>query len=306
MLVDVYASYPHYLAHLEPIWRALPDELRGSLFTGSIPTRSPNACLVAGWKDARMVGQYRSIIYVEHGAGQTYQGDPNPAIARHPSYSGNDRIPGVIGYICPSHEVARRWTNAPAVAVGCPKMDRYHGIDPSDPSSVCFTFHWPGTLCPENGSAWEHYRPRLRDIVEDLNALNITVYGHSHPRWEGFLDYHLYGAGMTILSSDDDVFRTAGTLVADNTSLTPEFASMGSNVILLNAPWYRRDVEHGGRFWEWEKFVGSVDSPEELLGWSAPVGVHRSLALADHVYAHNDGHASQRAADAIVGWVDAL
>lgn len=69
--------------------------------------------------------------------------------------------------------------------------------------------------------------------------------------------------------------------------------------MFLNSPLYRRDLHHGLRFWEATEHGSNVDVPREILnlnlneiqdsdGWS-PYG--------DLI----DGHASQRAADFIVG-----
>lgn len=79
--VDLAASHPHYLAHLLPVWRALPTEIRGDSFLaapiraslpGSLPIenlpQTDNAVLVAGFDDLRRVGGH--AILMEHGCGQ--------------------------------------------------------------------------------------------------------------------------------------------------------------------------------------------------------------------------------------------
>lgn len=307
-LVDVYATYSHYRAHLKPIFDALPPEMRGTIHPLGFHQGDPDrVALVAGYCDGKVIGQRQKMFYVEHGAGQTYT-DPNPAIAQNPSYSGmgGHRLMNVLGFIAPSQAVADRWQTAPAVAVGCPKLDQYRGIESSNPTSVCFTFHFPGTMVPENGSAWRHYMVKLPAIVASLQQQGLTVFGHSHPRWDGYLDAHLSDAGMTLLQLDYDVFRTAGMLIADNTSLLPEMASLGRSIMLLNAPWYRRDVEHGGRFWDWARYVPAADGPEDLLNpsWFGPTMrsacIHGGARIAAHTYAFNDDQASKRAASFIV------
>lgn len=304
MLVDSVASFPHYQEHLGPIMAALPREIRGAAHQlGDVNVPADRVALVAGWKDARVMDM-RGIkfIYVEHGSGQSYGGDDKASVRNHPSYSGSGGVlfNNVIGYICPSREVAGRWKNAPACAVGCPKMDQYRHIRPTDPEAICFTFHFPGTMCPENGSAFEHYRTWLPDIAQHLRGQGLRVYGHAHPRWDGMLDGEFAHAGIPMLLTDRDVFNTAQMLVADNTSLIAEHASLGRPAVLLNAPWYRRDVEHGGRFWEWPKRLLTFDDPSELMDWAPWLGDPRhrimSRALATEVYETNGGYASARAA----------
>jgi hypothetical protein len=94
----------------------------------------------------------------------------------------------------------------------------------------------------------------------------------------------------------DTVRRRASVLVADNTSLAYEMAHLMRNVVTLNAPWYRRDVEHGLRFWSHPPGT-QVDSPDELydldllkLEWSP------EPAEAAYGSSFNDGHAGMRAA----------
>lgn len=304
MLVDAIASFPHYRAHLQPIFDELPREIRGAVHQlGDMNVPAGRLALVAGWKDARVLDM-RGVpfVYVEHGSGQAYLGDHKASVRNHPSYSGGGGVlfNNVKGYICPSREVAARWKNAPAVAVGCPKMDQYRGIRPTDPGAIVFTFHWPGTLCPENGTAFAHYETWLPDIAAHLREGGFRVYGHQHPRWEWSLERTFANAGMTMLETDADVFHTAQMLIADNTSLIPEFASLGRPVTLLNAPWYRRDVVHGGRFWEWTRLVQTFDEPQELLRWQPwllnPLARQRSRDLARQVYEHIDGSSSVLAA----------
>lgn len=309
MLVDAVAAYPHYREHLLPIFNALPIEVKGTFHPTGVQRTDPNrACLVAGDRDARVMGQRQPIFYVEHGSGQTYAGDQRESVRLHPSYSGGGgrRWENVLGFICPSETVAARWTSAPAVAVGCPKLDQYRGVPFSHLDSICFAFHWEGTLCAESGTAYWHYAKELPDVVQHLRSLGFIVYGHAHPRWKHGLDTPLQDAGMTLLPSEIDVFRHVGMLIADNTSLTAEMASLGRKVALLNCPQYRRDVDHGGRFWDWQEKLLHFDEPWDII--QSPLGDefdHPNFGLASdwlakRTYAFNDAHAAERAASFIV------
>ena len=48
----------------------------------------------------------------------------------------------------------------------------------------------------------------------------------------------------------DEVMERSTLYICDNSSTLYEFASTGRPVVVLNAPWFRRDIEHGLRFWE--------------------------------------------------------
>lgn len=139
LILDAYASAPHYAAHIEPVWAALPPEARGTFWTARardrwgtpVPARWPldRLVLVASYVDARRA-RPRPVVYLEHGAGQTYPGDSRSA--GHPSYSGGRELDHVVLFLCPSGVVADRWSarypDVPAVVVGCPYLDRWHRI----------------------------------------------------------------------------------------------------------------------------------------------------------------------------------
>lgn len=312
MKVDVVASEQHYLRHMIPIWAELPDEFRGivhRLPADGIVTRPAmgHIAMVAGWQDVAPLRGQCQMIYVEHGAGQTYVDR-----AHDPSYSGSggDRHRGVIGYICPSQTVADRW-NRPSVAVGCPKMDDVilWGRDKpvGDPPVVCFVWHWPCKMSPEADTVWPHYENDFEEVVLRYQAQGFRVVAHEHPKWRGEMEKRMLGYGVDVLPSDIDVFNLADVMIVDNSSLATEFMLLGRPVIFMNAPTYRRDVEHGGRFWDWTLGHPMVDNADELM----------SLNLWDHVepdsshahaieittskaYAHTDGSSSERAARWIV------
>ena len=175
------------------------------------------------------------------------------------------------------------------------------------PLAACLAFHWDCRLGPEMRSAFDHYRPRLAVIADSMRDQGFIPYAHSHPRWNGFLDALFVACGFEVLATDRDVFDKADMLIMDNSSLMYEFASLRRPVIALNAPWYRRDVEHGLRFWSHVPGV-QVDSPEQLLELDLlshltkdPARALRNAAVAE-AYASTDGGAAQRAA----AWITQL
>lgn len=315
--VDAYASLPHYADHLAPI----VDELRrrgvpGEFYTARRdqpwgvprPARwAPAPVLVAGFVDYRAVGE-RPVVYLEHGAGQTYRGDP--AGAAHPSYS-DGRLDRVCLFLCPNVSVAaRRRAEHPGVEVAMlgdsPKLDAWRTADPTPrPATVAVSFHWDCWLVPETRWAFPHYRSRLRDLVGACRAAGVEIVGHAHPRARAVLAGFWESIDVEYLDRFDDVLARASLLVADNSSALYEVASLDRPVLVLNAPWYRRDVQHGLRFWD--RVPGlQVDGPDGLLAGVAealtdpePVRAQRRSVVAG-VYPRRDGQATCRAVDAIL------
>lgn len=329
-MLDVYASFPHYADHLLPIWRVLdarhwpisgPYTLRGDQNWGTprpdprIATTAPVASLVAGWVDALIYApEGRPLVYLEHGAGQTYAGHPEAAC--HDSYSGGSGLQNVRLFLVPNETVAARrrelYPGTAIAVVGCPKLDRWHVPDMRIerarldlPPAVAFTWHFDaGDVAPEATWAWPHYRIELGHVVHELQRQGLRVIGHAHPRAQRFVRELCIAVGLEWCDHLDDVFAEASVLVGDNTSALYEFASLGRPVVCMNAPWYRRDVEHGLRFWSHVPGL-QVDGPGELvdvvleaLADPAHAVEMRRAAVAE-VYAFTDGRCAERAADAI-------
>lgn len=306
--VDLVWSREHYRAHMLPIFRALPEEIRGEIRPRTFDPVPGNVGMVASWDDVEQIRENFSYFYVEHGAGQSYGGDEKTALQPGYSGSGGYRHWNCMGFICPSETVGARWTTAPSIAVGCPKMDYWLSDRPSaDPNTVCFAWHWNSRISPEALSAFHHYSEALPEIVASFKRQGWRTFGHAHPKWEGEIDFEMHEAGLTLLSSADAVLGSMSMLIMDNSSLMYEMAALGRPVIALNAPWYRRDIEHGLRFWDLVP-GDQIDEPQQLLDldlkefWlDANADVARSWrkSVTATVYKYTDGQSSQRAADFI-------
>lgn len=252
---------------------------------------------MAGWRDALTISP-DPVVYVEHGAGQTYRG-----LERHPNYSGGDHARAhVAGYVAPSAHVAARWTNAPAVAVGSPRLDRWLPDPPeAEPRTLALTWHWYCHLAPETRPAFKHYERTIGAQIRRWRADGWTVLAHGHPRAQSWLQRFWADVGCTMTRDNAEVLERASLLIADNTSLMYEAAALGRRVLALNCPTYRRDVDHGMRFWS--HVPGrQIDGPVELAGIDLenyvdddPSRAERERAVA-HVYAYTDGRSSARAA----------
>lgn len=306
MRVDVIASEAHYLSHLLPIWAALPPHLQGTVHQLAEPGQVVRpafgrTALVAGWQDVAPLRDLTRMIYVEHGSGQTYAGREHD-----PSYSGSGgaRHRGVIGYICPSQMVADRFSK-PATAVGCPKLDRFIGIPKPVGSTptACFVWHWDCKMVQEASSVWPHYEPFFSAIVGSFREQGFRVVAHEHPKWRGQMAERMTRYGVDVLARDADVFIEADLMIVDNSSLAFEFMALGRPVVFMNAPWYRFEVNHGGRFWDWVIDHPMVDDPLELSGldlWEVVIPDTEAInRTADLVYAYRDGSSSRRAARAV-------
>lgn len=365
-MIDAYASLRHYAEHLAPVWAALPESARGTFWSPDHAHRwgtgldgkrdTSRLVLVASYRDALMMDP-SELVLVEHGAGQTYVG------VTEGSYAGGRGHQRVRLFLCPNEHVAARWRGeytAPAVVVGCPKLDRWHlsavqsprapagacshhpkhngcpgnsaepgvitvgqeqGRAPAgatDPAGVpredrdrnrdiakpvvAVTFHWDCGVVPEARSAWRHYDRSLPALARDRSW---QLLGHGHPRLWPTISRRWAQLGVPLVPELADVLDQADVLVGDNTSALYEFASLGRPVVVLNQPGYRRDVEHGLRFWSHPPGL-QVDRPAELADTIAraltdPPAVQalRARAVA-RAYAHTDGQAAARAAAAIM------
>lgn len=317
-----YASMSHYAEHLRPILAELGDQAgplhgpRARCPWGpplqASTLRNARAVLVAGYSDLQRVqASGARVVYVEHGAGQSYDGDP--AGAGDPSFSGGAGHRGVALYLAPSDRVAERWRatypHVPAVAVGCPKLDPWHRADQPRPHVrppvVAITWHWDCPLVPETRTALPHYLGHLGRLVDGWRAQGWEVWGHAHPRAWGTVHKLWAQLGVTRVEHLASVFTHASVLVADNTSALYEFASLDRPVVVLNAPWYRRDVHHGLRFWNLVPGT-MVDGPHQLADvdlqhqLDSPTVTWARRGVVRQVYAATDGQAAARAARAIV------
>lgn len=317
-------SLPSFADHLAPIWLALPDEVKDGFYArgraaarakelgievdGVGQARQKELVLVASYEDHRRAGQAKTIL-LNHGAGQTYTGDPDAA--DHPSYSGGRDRSRVSLFLCPSERDAEvcRVAGGRAVAVGSPRLDAHHGLpvkQRSDPPVVAISFHSDVHVCSETRSAFAHYQQAIIDVARDPNC-PFDLLGHGHPRWGEFMAKFWKRIGVPFARHFDEVLEKADLYACDNSSTLYEFASTNRPVLVLNAPWYRRNVEHGLRFWSGIPGVQISRGTDFVQGveWAMSDDPMVEDARRDGVRAAYgdlcDGQATRRAVDAIVG-----
>jgi CDP-glycerol glycerophosphotransferase (TagB/SpsB family) len=231
---------------------------------------------------------------------------------RHPSYAGGTGQQNVGMFLNPNRWANDRWKlyypQVPCEIVGSPKMDRLALIPkPDNPIPVvALTWHWDAIACPETRSAFKHYR-NLSD--EFLERTDVRIIGHCHPKGRKMMQPWFEDKGIEFFEDIEDVYALADVWVNDASSTIYEAAALGKPVVVLNAPWYRREIHHGLRFWEGADIGPNVWNPRLLnaavdivLDEPAELRAHRERIAAE-VFPYI-GTASKRAADCIRGLVE--
>lgn len=323
------AGEEHFADHLAAVWAALPEEARGSFMhrgnrgmMTTIRTRMArrgiettlksrnNPVLVASYGDlarARREGRTRVAI-MEHGAGQSYHGDPRAIAANSSSYAGGPNRHADL-FLHPGEDPARRdrarYPGARVEVVGSPFLDTLPLHEPAAEPVVAVTFHFNCQVVSETRPALPHFRRAVAEL-----ANRVKVIGHAHPRIMDQLVPWYRRMGIEPVTSFDEVARRANVLVADNTSVLFAFAATGRPVVVLNAPWYRRHIRHGLRFWDAADVGVNVahsaqlaPAVQEALEDGAERQQAREAALS-LVYAHRTG-AAARAAEVLLDWTAA-
>jgi hypothetical protein len=329
MKVDVLCGEPQFIDHIAPVYLALPKARRGAFIVrrgasteltldelddrarlrGVEPSHEGDASrpiLVASWGDYKRVrGKREHIIRMEHGIGQSFLD------ITHPSYAGGNGSEAVGLFLTPNEHSADRWRRAypetPVAVVGSPHLDALPKRKPGPGPVIAISFHWgslPSRRSPiaEQFGSFYEYAPMIRTL-----SRHFTVLGHGHPR-----DFRRFArlyrrAGIEPVRDFHEVLERADVYVCDTNSTLFEFASTGRPVVVVNGRHFRRDVEHGLRFWEASGVGVNCDSPADLVpSIRAALDDHhqaeRERALGI-VYAHRKGSA-KRAAKAIGDWLD--
>ncbi|MGH2651417.1 MAG: hypothetical protein ACRDHK_09445, partial [Actinomycetota bacterium] len=134
----------------------------------------------------------------------------------------------------------------------------------------------------------------------------FELVGHFHPAAPD-VEKFWRNAGVRTLDTFQQVLREAAVYVTDNSSTLYEFTSLDRPVVVLNSRHYRRDVEHGPRFWR-HAYVGpQVWSPERLelaimTQLQEPKAYHaRRTAATRELYPHRG-----RATATAIQWLETL
>lgn len=293
--IDFLASQAHYLDHIAPIWDALPSTSRGTFwvpnplldharqqlkhdlclfgYESNLDTFGMNPILVAGYGDmmhAHAISPERKIIMMEHGIGHSFGTAPYP--------NGPGKRDWVSLFLPPNQYTAdkiRSVRGTPCKVIGTPKLDWVPGAispqqSPHNPPTIAVGFHHgtPRRPIPEAGSAFEHYR----DVLPELNK-RYRLLSYSHPLSEAVHRPVYENLGIPHTSDFKRVMLEADVCINDLSSVLYEFLTTGKPVVVLNAPWFRRDRHFGIRFWDYSDVGINVERPEDLFN-----AVDRTLA----------------------------
>ena len=180
-------------------------------------------------------------------------------------------------------------------------MDKRPSLEPGQEPCIGITFPWPAFVALEAGTALGC----CRDILSYLGTSYRTIGGaYLRGHWGRRMAARYKEAGIPFVEHFDDVCRKADLYITDNSSTLFEFAATGRPVVVLNSPEWRRNVNHGLRFWDAANVGINVDRAKDLIGAVAralddppQVQMEREKALSI-VYAHRSG-AAERAARVI-------
>jgi CDP-glycerol glycerophosphotransferase (TagB/SpsB family) len=174
---------------------------------------------------------------------------------------------------------------------------------------IAIAFHWGERQAhpPESGTAWEHYR----EILPDL-AKRYQVIGHGHPLARATYRREFERVGIEWVADFRDVLRQADLYINDLSSTMYEFVATGKPVIILNAPWFRRRVSWGIRFWDYSNVGINVEDPSQLFdAIDRTFADYETICLDERRSAVRDlypylGRSAARAVDVLLGYLKEL
>ncbi len=276
MKLDFLASEQHYIDHMLPIWENLPGDYRGEFYTKEINKREDlipyktnhhltqllknkkNPIIGSSYGEVlKLKRSLRPIVLMEHGSGQTYLSD-NPYYA-----SGRGLKDEVSLFLAPNEYNAQgyktHYPDTQVEVIGCPKLDNLLDPKPKD-STIAISFHWDCFILPETRSSFEYFKNTLAPLANKFKLL-----GHGHPRLINKIKPIYQFLDIEVVENFDEVVERADLYICDNSSTLFEFAALDRPVVVLNPPWYRKDIEHGLRFWEFSDVGLNCNDPEDLI-----------------------------------------
>jgi len=310
-MVHFFGSEEHFKTH----WLGVMAAVGGRLVSSEeimAPANRDVPVLVASWGDLRKVHPHRTrIIMCEHGCGLSYNGN-------HASYVGNSALKDerIMLRLVPNHFAAdkeRQYNpDLPIEICGAPYLDalrrsspfrqrRVFRSDMHDRPLIVFSTHWDCMVCPETRSSFGYFKQAIARLAA---THNIAL--HAHPHIATQVAMFARGRGIPFIRDFKEVAQTAALYAIDNSSTLFEFAATGKPVLVLNAPEYRRNVEHehNPRFWScadvgvnvWDP--STLDAAVALALRDEPAQRARRQAIVAEMFPYL-GTATQKAAELI-------
>lgn len=297
----------HWFEHVAALYRHLDPEHKGAFYMGSYdlcgaasrtrvtaqalhPVRSERPILVASWRDAmRCLRVGRKVILMEHGIGQQFNDTDNPSYVGAPEHRGVALRLVPNEYAASAHRTGLS-SSVPVEVIGCPKLDDLIATLPPTNGRVALSNHWGdnSTSVPEMGGAWLAWHESYAAIPEAFPG----ALGHAHPKLWPTMHLTLGRLGFEPVEWFTDVLRRADVYVCDGVSTLYEFAALDRPVVVLNPPHFRRNVNHGGRFWDWADVGTQVDDPADIVAAihearrDDPAQAARRRSIIQEVYPH--------------------
>lgn len=333
--VNMLATQRQYLDHLLPVWKALPEEVRGRFFVPEKPsslTRGEDilAYYAIGGEDIPGLetfdGVYPAIeetfVVSSYGdlRGLLNRGDRPVCLAEHgigrfipealtPACPGGTGLRAFVGlFLTPNQQAVDRnlatYPEARCRAIGVPKLDRWHSAPKKrkgNPPVVAITSHWDCSMCDWTRSAWMRFKPAFLELTERYQVL-----GTGHPRIIDQLIPHYERLGIQWTKELQDVFEHADLLIGDFTSAMDEFASLGRPVVRI-LPDNGEKANEGALFGGDHPGI-AVFSPSDLPS-AVAVSLRGGKTLTEQrnksveaSMTFRDGKCSERAAAEIMAW----
>lgn len=311
MKVDFIATREHYVDHLLPLWRELAPEERGCFFVPpelyprlvaqGVPVNGElqrDVVVAASWPDIRGARAQMKVL-MEHGVGQTYH-ESN----FNPHYAGAPGRGSVDLFLAPNQRVLDLNKKATPLSmhelVGSPRMDRWFTTPGAPKDCVAISFHWRCRLVNECQSAFDHFKPAILPLSK-----SVRLVGHSHPTLWNEASGWYHRNGINHLRHFESIINLCSVYICDNSSTIYEFAALDRPVVVLNSPAYRRNLNHGLRFWEYADVGIQCNDPIDLVRCvdkareDPPEVAERRREITEALFPVRDGTASARAAEAI-------
>ncbi len=220
------------------------------------------------WTLKEMRPRFR--ILMEHGVGIT----PAP---NHQSYAGGKGAREFANFfLAPNQHIynlsKQSLPHVKQAIIGTPYMDRWRDFDfnkyklmfpgTSQNIKATISFHFDANAAPEAGTALNHYDGICLNQLGSHSEFRIM--GHSHPRAKERMKSIYANAKIPYIDNFEFVMNISDLYVCDTSSTIYEFAATNRPVLFLNAPWFRKNVHTGIRFWEYTDIGPQCNEPEDL------------------------------------------